>query len=66
MQALSEDLLDGAAAAAAFLGWKPRRVYRLVEANELPFIRMGGRLYFRKSELEKAFQSGSDNAVAAE
>ena len=57
MQALSEDLLDGAAAAARYLGLKPRTVYRLVEADELPAIKKGRKLFFRKSELDRAFQT---------
>lgn len=57
MQVLSEDLLDGAAAAAAYVGLKPRTIYRLAEINEIPVIRKGGKLFFRKSELDKAFAS---------
>lgn len=64
MQALSEDLLDGAAAAAAYLGLKPRTVYNLVERNDLPHIRKGGKLFFRKSELEKAFKSDATDVRA--
>ena len=59
MQALSEDLLDGAAAAAAYIGLKPRTIYRLAEINEIPVIRKGGKLFFRESELDKAFASGA-------
>lgn len=54
---LSDDLLPGANAAAAFIGVTPRAVYHLVEAGHLPAIRKGKRLYFRKSELEAAFRS---------
>ena len=54
---LSDDLVAGAEAAATFIGIKPRAVYHLVEAGELPVIRKGRRLYFRKSELERAFQA---------
>lgn len=64
MQALSEDLLDGAAAAAAYVGLKPRTIYRLAEINEIPVIRKGGKLFFRKSELDKAFASDATNVVA--
>ena len=65
MQALSDDLLDGAAAAAAFVGLKPRTIYRLAETNAIPVIRMGGKLFFRKSELEKAFASGTSDVSAS-
>lgn len=54
---LSEDLLPGAIAAAAFIGVTPRAVYHLVEAGHLPAIKKGRKLYFRKSELERAFSS---------
>lgn len=57
MQALSDDLLDGANAAAAYLGLKPRTIYRLAETGSIPVVRMGGKLFFRKSELERAFRA---------
>ena len=66
MQALSEDLLDGAAAAAAYTGLKRRTIYRLVEANELPHVRKGSKLFFRKSDLDTAFQSDSQGTAPGE
>ena len=54
---LHGDLINGAAEAAAFIGITPRTVYHMVERGELPVIRKGKRLYFRKSELEAAFRS---------
>jgi excisionase family DNA binding protein len=54
---LSSDLLSGANAAAAFIGVTPRAVYHLVEAGHLPAIKKGRKLYFRKSELERAFSA---------
>lgn len=62
MQPLSDDLLEGAAAAAAHIGIKPRAVYRMSEAGYLPVIRKGRKLYYRKSDLDAAFSS---NAVVA-
>ena len=56
---LADDLLPGANAAAAFIGVTPRQLYHLVEAGHLPAIRKGKRLYFRKSELERAFSSAA-------
>jgi excisionase family DNA binding protein len=56
MQPLSEDLLEGAAAAAGFIGIKARTVYRMTESGELPVIRKGRKLFYRKSDLERAFQ----------
>lgn len=53
---LSDDLLNGASAAAQFLGIDRQIVYRMVREGNLPVIRKGGRrMYFRKSELEQAF-----------
>lgn len=60
-QTLSEDLLDGAAAAALFVfgdASKRRAIYRMTEQG-LPVIRMGKRLFYRKSDLERAFQSAA-------
>lgn len=57
MQPLSEDLLEGAAAAATHIGLKPRAVYRMTESGHLPVIRMGRKLFYRKSDLERAFAS---------
>ncbi|WP_230280722.1 helix-turn-helix domain-containing protein [Croceicoccus sp. Ery15] len=54
---LSNDLLSGAKAAAEYIGATPRIVYHLCETGSLPCIRKGKRLYFRKSELDRAFTS---------
>ena len=54
---LSEDLIAGAKAAAAFTGLSERAIYHLVEARQLPVIRKGRKLYFRRSELMAAFSS---------
>lgn len=59
MQALADDLLAGANAAARFVGVGPRAIYHMTEAGHLPVIRKGRRLYFRKTELEKAFSSAA-------
>jgi excisionase family DNA binding protein len=56
---LSSDLIVGAKAAAEELGIAVRTVYGLVEAGNLPVIRKGRRLYFRRSELDAAFRSQS-------
>jgi excisionase family DNA binding protein len=58
---LADDLLPGAIAAAAYIGVTPRAVYHLVDAGHLPAIKKGRRLYFRKTELQRAF---STNAAA--
>lgn len=54
---LSSDLLSGAKAAADYIGETPRAVYHMAEKGLLPCIRKGRKLYFRKSELERAFRS---------
>jgi len=55
------DIIDGAAAAARHTGLTRRQIYRLVEAGHLPVVRMGRRLYFRASELDKAFSPNIAN-----
>lgn len=65
---LSSDLLSGAAAAARYTGLSRRVIYHLTETGALPVIRIGRRLYYRRSELAQAFRSqapsgeGSDGA----
>lgn len=59
---LREDLIAGAKQAATYCGLTERAVYHLVENQLLPCIRIGKRLYFRKSELEAAFRSDREAA----
>ena len=54
---LSDDLLAGATAAAKYSGLTTRGVYHLVEKGHLPVVRKGKKLFFRKSELDRAFSS---------
>jgi excisionase family DNA binding protein len=54
---LNCDLITGAEAAASYCGLSRRAIYHMVEAGELPVIRKGRKLFFRKSELEAAFSS---------
>ena len=56
---LSDDLIRGAAAAAAYLGpaFSARSVYHMADAGQLPVIRKGRSLFFRKSDLDRAFES---------
>lgn len=56
---LADDLLDGASAAAAYIGVTPRCVYRMVETSQLPAVRKGRKLFFRKSELDAAFRAAA-------
>jgi len=59
---LSSDLIAGAEGAAAFTGLTARAIYHLVERGQLPVVRLGRRLYFRKSELTRVF-SGESRAA---
>ncbi|WP_265570853.1 helix-turn-helix domain-containing protein [Sphingomicrobium nitratireducens] len=60
---LKNDLIAGAEAAAQECGLKPRAIYHMVENGQLPVIRMGRRLYFRRSELDAAFRSSAQDAA---
>lgn len=53
---LADDLLVGAAAAAAYCGLTQRVIYHLTETGALPVKRIGRRLYYRRSELDDAFR----------
>jgi excisionase family DNA binding protein len=59
---LRDDLVAGAKGAAQHTGLSERVIYGLVESGRLPTIRMGARLYFRKSALDAAFGSSSASA----
>jgi excisionase family DNA binding protein len=52
---LSDDLLNGASAAAGYVGVTQRTIYRMADSGHIPVIRKGRKLYFRKSDLDKAF-----------
>jgi len=54
---LNEDLIKGATAAGAYCGLQARTIYHLVEIGQLPAIKKGKVLFFRKSELDAAFRS---------
>jgi excisionase family DNA binding protein len=55
METLSSDLLSGAAAAATYAGVSRSIIYRLTASGEIPAIRKGRRIYYRKSALQAAF-----------
>ena len=54
---LKDDLLKGAAAAADYLGpaFNRNAIYYMARAGTLPAIRRGSQLFFRKSDLDRAF-----------
>lgn len=59
MNELKNDLLDGAKAAADFLGLPQRTVYHLASQGRIPATRLGAKLYFRRSELDAAFRAAA-------
>ena len=56
---LLDDLIKGAKGVESeTLGRiKARQIYHMVENGQLPVIRKGRSMYFRRSELEAAFRS---------
>jgi excisionase family DNA binding protein len=58
---LSKDLVSGAKGAAEYTGLPQRMIYHLVEKQHVPVIRMGKRMFFRKSDLDAAFRSAASN-----
>lgn len=54
---MNYDLIAGAGGAAAYTGLSCRKIYRLAEEGHIPVVRKGRRLYFRKSELDRAFST---------
>lgn len=56
------DILVGAKAAAEHIGLSQRFIYSMVERGDLPVIRSGKRLLFRKSELERALTGNAEAA----
>ncbi len=61
---LSDDLLKGAAAAAEYLGpaFNRNSVYHMTKTGHLPVIRRGSLLFYRKSDLDRAFTADSQAA----
>ncbi|MHB9878976.1 helix-turn-helix domain-containing protein [Pacificimonas sp. ICDLI1SI03] len=54
---LGNDLLRGAKAAAEYTGLPMRTIYHLAEIGEIPCRKKGGNLFFRKSEMDRAFSA---------
>lgn len=52
---LSNDLIKGTKAAAVYLGFTERQLWHMVYEGSVPHVRKGRRLFFRKSELDRAF-----------
>lgn len=64
MPDLKDDLLRGAVEAAKYLGLERRTIYRMTERNELPHVKKGSIIFYRKSELDAAFVSNEVVAPA--
>lgn len=60
---LNNDLIVGAADAAKFMGVTPRAVFHMCENGNLPHVKRGRRLFFRKSELDAYFRSSKGEAA---
>jgi len=60
---VNTDLLEGASSAAAYTGLSRRKIYRLADEGHLPVIRKGRALFFRKSELDRAFSTERDQQL---
>lgn len=62
---LTNDLICGAVAAANYTGLEPRTIYRLCAQDYLPYVRLGHRLFFRKSELDQTFTAATEKRDAS-
>lgn len=60
---LAYDLLTGARAIGAYLGWKDRKVYYAHEQQHLPIQKVGETLVARKSELIAAVSGNGSEAA---
>jgi excisionase family DNA binding protein len=54
---LADDLLEGAQAAADYIGKPVRSVYHMVREKQIPHFHIGAKLHFRKSELDRHFSA---------
>jgi hypothetical protein len=64
-QTLADDLLNGAAEIAAFLGTKPREVYLLAQTKRLPIGRLGRKLFASKRALSRSVEKITRGSTAA-
>lgn len=53
-----EDKIFGIQEAAQFLQLAPQTIYGMTSKREIPFLKKGKKLYFKKSELEKWLTEG--------
>jgi hypothetical protein len=59
---LAGDLLWGVEAIAAFIDRTPRQTYQLVETQQIPFTKMGGRIVGSRSALRRRFAAAGNGA----
>ena len=59
-----DDLLEGADAIAAFMGWNRRRVFYAAERKMIPIFRVGSKLCARKSTLRRQIEELERAAVS--
>lgn len=58
------DEIGGLDLAVEITGLARRTIYKLTHRREIPHRRVGGRLYFRRSELEQWIDAGRRHTVA--
>lgn len=58
------DEIGGMDLAVSITGLARRTIYKLTHRREIPHRRVGGRLYFRRSELEQWIDAGRRRTVA--
>lgn len=58
------DSIGGLDLAVEITGLARRTIYKLTHRREIPHRRVGGRLYFRRSELEQWIDAGRRRTVA--
>lgn len=56
---LKEDLMNGGKAIAKFIGLPEQTTYRLIANGEIPVIRVGKKIFGRKSEISARFRSAA-------
>ncbi len=65
-ETIGDDLLEGVAAIATFIGLKPRRTQHLVDNGQLAGVfRMGRRIYGLKSEIRAGIEAKAKGEAAA-
>lgn len=57
MNALKDDLLSGVQSIADYIGQDKQAAQRLISKGEIPAFKKGGKIFARRSEIERAFRS---------